>query len=56
MLYRSVDFVGDPRHAERETGWRALYTIGQCESLQDIRQVGTPDGLREIAAQPGDVR
>jgi hypothetical protein len=56
LLHRAVDFIRDSRYAEREARWRSLYTIGQCKPLPAVRKTGTSGGLRELAAERGDVR
>ena len=56
LLYRAVDFVGDSRHAARQTGRCALRAAGRAQSLPHFRPAGAACSLRQPDAGTGNVR
>jgi len=56
VLYRAKYFIADSRHAAREKGGRVVHATPPGHALRDLRPARATGGLREFAAQPGNVR
>jgi len=56
VLHRAVDFVADPGDAEWETGGRAVRAVAGGFPVRDLWAARAAGGVREPAADGGDVR
>lgn len=56
VLYRAVDLVADPGHAARETGGDSVRAVVAGFAVRDFRTARAAGGVREFAADAGDVR
>src|SRR5512133_1900769 len=55
LLYRTIHFIANPRHAEWQAGRDALRTINRRQPLPPLRQHSATGSVRQPAAERRDV-
>lgn len=56
VLHRTFDFIADSRNAAGKEGGRAVCAVVAGFAVRDFREAGAASGVRELAAERGDVR